>query len=167
MHEAAFIALFIAFNLGVARTKCPFGIMAFLPSFLPCPYTNIQTCIFAPAVKSSTVYQRASHLFLRLCVMRVMERVPVLCLMRIHKGREWASERLSGVGYVQYSVQTVRAHLDYLTKPCDVGHMTIWTLFKNRLGPLKTKFPPNTSPHPTPSLESPLLILSWGVLTHY
>ncbi len=33
-------------------------------------------------------------------------------------------------------------------------------LFKNGLGPLKTKSSPNTSPYPTPSLEAPLLILS-------
>ncbi len=48
-----------------------------------------------------------------------------------------------------------RAHLDYVTQPCDIGHMIIWSLFNNELAPLKTKSPANTSPHPTPSLEPP------------
>ncbi len=38
----------------------------------------------------------------------------------------------------------------YLTKPCDIRHMTIWSLFKNRVGPLKTKSPPNPIPPPYP-----------------
>ncbi len=61
----------------------------------------------------------------------------------------------------------LRPHLDYVTQSYDIGHMTVWSLFKNGLGPLKTKFPTFTTPHPTPSLETPLLFLSWGVLTHY
>ncbi len=41
--------------------------------------------------------------------------------------------------------------------------MTIWSLFKNGLGPLKTKSPPITSPtHPSP--WNPFLIMSWGFL---
>ncbi len=51
----------------------------------------------------------------------------------------------------------LRVHLDYVTQPCNIGHITIWSLFKNGLGPLKTKTPPNRSHHPW----TPLLILSW------
>ncbi len=55
----------------------------------------------------------------------------------------------------------LREYLDYVTQPCDIRHMTIWSLFKNGSGPLMTKSQPNFFP------GIPFLILSWGVLTHY
>ncbi len=41
-----------------------------------------------------------------------------------------------------YKRVALRAHLDYVTQPCDIRHMTILLLFKNELGLLKTKSPP-------------------------
>ncbi len=49
------------------------------------------------------------------------------------------------------AVKEVRAHLDYVTQPCDILHMTVRSLFKNGLGPLKTKSPPTHPPSLTPS----------------
>ncbi len=40
--------------------------------------------------------------------------------------------------YVLYRVQ-VGVHLDYVTQPCDIRSMTICSLCKNGLGPLKTQ----------------------------
>ncbi len=54
-----------------------------------------------------------------------------------------------------------RAHLDYMTPPCNIRHITIWSLFKNGLGPLKTKYPSNTSPPLLPSCNPG----SWFCLT--
>ncbi len=34
---------------------------------------------------------------------------------------------------------TIRARLHYVTKPCDVGHMTVYITFNTGLGTLKTK----------------------------
>ncbi len=47
------------------------------------------------------------------------------------------------------------AHLDYVSQPCDIRHMTIWSLFKNGLGTLKTKFPP----FPLPGIPPPDFVL--------
>ncbi len=48
--------------------------------------------------------------------------------------------------------EQVRAHLDYVTQPCHIGHMTILSLFlKKGLGSLKTI----SHPHNTPPFRSP------------
>ncbi len=46
----------------------------------------------------------------------------------------------------------LRAHFDYVTQPCDISHMTIRSLYKYGLGPLKTKAP---TQHICPTLPSP------------
>ncbi len=45
-----------------------------------------------------------------------------------------------------------RAHLDYVTQPCDIWHMAILSLFKWVRTP-QDKIPSQHIPHPTPSLE--------------
>ncbi len=47
-----------------------------------------------------------------------------------------------------------------MTQPCDAIHMTVWPLFKNGLGPLKTKSPPYIPPpFPTPLIPPPDFVL--------
>ncbi len=61
----------------------------------------------------------------------------------------------------------LRDHSDYVTQPCDIKHLTVWSLFKKWFRTPQDQIPTQHIPHPTPSLEPPLLILSWRVLTHY
>ncbi len=56
------------------------------------------------------------------------------------------------------STVTVKAHLDYGIRPCDIEHMTIWSLFEKGLGPLKKISPP----YPLPRYPPPDIV--WGVL---
>ncbi len=57
-------------------------------------------------------------------------------------------------------VPTLKAHLHCVTQPYDIRHMTLWSLFNNGLGPLKTKSPPITSPTlPLPKIPPPDFVL--------
>ncbi len=96
---------------------------------------------FGLGAQNRTLKQLSTLLYIVLCwvCLKVdLWQVTMWRESRINGRRKGRSEMLL---FMQ-----IRAHLDYLTQPYDIGHMTVWSLIKNGLGPLKTKSPPKTSP---------------------
>ncbi len=82
-------------------------------------------------------------------------------------------EKKKQVLYITLLPKSIICYICFIKGPFRLRDSTVWylshdnlMLYNNGLGPLKTKSPPNTSPTLS-SPWNPLLILSWGVLTHY